>query len=707
MSVCWRSVFGLFGLCMLSTHRMALAQTASGAAAPELAAKLSAIEKAIEAKRNELHVAGAALAIVKDDQVIYSKGFGLRDVDGKLPVTPHTLFAIGSCTKAFTAMAAMISQEQHKLSLTDPPRKYLDYFKLRDPDIDAHVTLADLLSHRTGLMAYNDLPWVTGVLRPDQVIRAMADARPTAKLREKFQYNNVMFLTAGECVAAAQGTSYANAIKRLIFAPSGMRESDLSARDMQRAADHALGYDAPTQDKPLRRLPMRDLSNIAPAGAINSNITDMARWIRLMLGRGDIDGRRLINDQSFNELVSPHIPAGANRSYGYGWVVDTWKGHRMIWHNGGIDGFNAHLAMLPDERLGFILLTNVSSSQLPADTMNAVFTNLVGAAEPVASASTPSDRDPAHEAGDYRLEDVKLDVTVVYRDGRLFVHPHGQPEYAMTLVGARRYKLAPPAPPEVFISFRPVKTEPGHTELILQQGGATLVGTPLKAAAAAFAAPISVEELMHKRVEAEGGEAALRGHHTLQVTLSMDMENEGVTGEALRCWRLPGAAAEVDRLDAAGRTIGLTHDFFDGTAGRTESTFSPPDLHTGKDLTDARVGAVFAPELDWKSLFKSVDIKRMDKVDGEEVYVVEMTPDGGNPIVDYVSTRSFHLLKREAPGGVTETFRNYQTVSGVLMPFEIDRDDPNGHTILKVKRVRFDMRLPDDLFKPGYRRCHT
>jgi CubicO group peptidase (beta-lactamase class C family) len=680
--------------------------------AADMDAKLIAIEKTIEAKRNEMHVGGAALAIVKDDRIIFCKGFGMRDIAARLPVTPHTLFAIGSCTKAFTGMAALIAQEQGKLSITDPPRKYLPYFKLQDPDTDARVTIADLLSHRTGLMAYTDLPWFTGVLRPEQVIQAMADAKPTAKPGEKFQYNNVMFLAAGECIAAGYGTGYADVIRRQIFTPLGMRESNLSIREMQRAADHATGYDAPESDKPLRLLPMRDLTNIAPAGAINSNVIDMAQWIRLMLGGGQIDGKRLISAGSYRELVSPHISAGPNRAYGYGWVLDTWHGHRQIWHNGGIDGFNAHLAMLPDEHLGFILLTNISESGLPNAAVDAVFSELTApanAASPVTAGPVdpPSDPDPGREAGDYVLGNAQtgrtLPVTVAYRDNRLFLHPQGQPEFALTLVGARRYALAPPAPSGVFITFRPTKTDPGRTELVLEQEGATIIGAPVSQTA--FAAPISVEELMRRRLEAVGGETTLRNYHTLELVMSMQMENEGVTGECRRYWRLPGQYAEVDRYHAAGRDIGMTHEFYDGVAARTETTFSPPDVSTGKSLTDARIHAMFAPELDWKLAFKTVTIERMGKVDDEDVYVVRQTPTGGGDVVDYVSARSFLLLKREMPGGVSETLRSYQKVGDVLLPFEIDRSDSNGRTVLKVKSARFDARLSPDLFLPGYRRC--
>jgi CubicO group peptidase (beta-lactamase class C family) len=140
----------------------------------------SAIERVIEKKRKEEHVPGVALAIVKDNRIIFLDGFGLRDIEHDAPVTVDTLFEIGSATKAFTAMAAMISVEEGKLSLEDPPRKYLPYFRLRDPEADSKVIIRDLLSHRTGL-AEDDDGWIeNSKLSREEVIKAVMLNKPTA-----------------------------------------------------------------------------------------------------------------------------------------------------------------------------------------------------------------------------------------------------------------------------------------------------------------------------------------------------------------------------------------------------------------------------------------------------------------------------------------------------------------------------------------------
>ncbi|HKZ02489.1 MAG TPA: serine hydrolase domain-containing protein, partial [Pyrinomonadaceae bacterium] len=172
---------------------------------PDLAAGLAAIERTIDEKRKELGIPGAALVIVKDDKVIFMKGLGVKDFENKLPVTPDTLFAIGSSSKAFTAMAAVMSADKGKLSLDDSPKKLLPYFKMRDADTDAKITIRDLLSYRSGLNR-TDLAMVTNKLNRAELIQVAGMAKPTAKLREKFQYQNVMYAAAGEIVAKAEGT---------------------------------------------------------------------------------------------------------------------------------------------------------------------------------------------------------------------------------------------------------------------------------------------------------------------------------------------------------------------------------------------------------------------------------------------------------------------------------------------------------------------
>ncbi|GAC1404158.1 MAG: hypothetical protein NVSMB56_18790 [Pyrinomonadaceae bacterium] len=212
-------------------------ETRAASGTVDLSAQLAAVEKKIEAKRQELGVPGASLVIVKDDKVIYIKGLGYKDFERKIPVTPDTLFAIGSTTKAFTAMSVMMTIDEGKMSLGDSPKKFLPYFKLQDPDADAKITLRDLLSHSSGLNR-TDLAMVSGAFNREELIKIAGQAKPSAKLREKFQYQNIMFGAAGEAVAKAQNTTYEKFIAERIFKPLGMTASNLSVRDMKKSKDY-------------------------------------------------------------------------------------------------------------------------------------------------------------------------------------------------------------------------------------------------------------------------------------------------------------------------------------------------------------------------------------------------------------------------------------------------------------------------------------
>jgi len=202
--------FALSASVSVSLLPAAMAQQAAlakaSASAQDYTAALAAIEKTIDDRRKELGIPGLSLVIVKDDQIIYIKGLGVKDYEQKLPVTPDTRFAIGSASKAFTGMLAVMSADDGKLSLEDSPKKYLPYFTLRDPDAAAKITIRDLLAHRSGLNR-TDLAMVTGMLTREELIKVAAQAKPTAKLGEKFQYQNIMYTAAGEAVARAQNST--------------------------------------------------------------------------------------------------------------------------------------------------------------------------------------------------------------------------------------------------------------------------------------------------------------------------------------------------------------------------------------------------------------------------------------------------------------------------------------------------------------------
>lgn len=355
----------------------------------------AAVRKLLDERRQQLHIAGLAYAVVIDDRVVALDGLGLRDPARTLPATPDTVFPIGSCTKAFTAMAAAIASDEGKLSLDDSPRRYLPWFKLADPEANELVAIRDLLSHRTGLMAKADLAATPGVLTREQYLRAAAGAKPVARLREAFQYSNAMVTAAGEAVARAYGTTWERVIETRILAPLGMTATRTSSYRIPGEAAVGQTWDG----KAWRATPVTEsLGVMAPAGSIASTARDMARWLRMLTGGGVLDGKRVVSEAMLRELTAPHIAIDAARSYALGWVVYDWKGHRVIEHNGGSDGLSALVSFLPDRRAGFVVLANSSPTEmtqigkLGAALWPAI---LDEAPAPVAAAAAPIPRAPA------------------------------------------------------------------------------------------------------------------------------------------------------------------------------------------------------------------------------------------------------------------------------------------------------------------------
>jgi CubicO group peptidase (beta-lactamase class C family) len=459
---------------------------ATAASVQSYAEPLAAIEKSIDAKRQELGIPGLSLAIVKDDKVIYMKGLGFKDFERKLPVTPDTLFAIGSASKAFTGMAAVISADEGRLSLDDSPKKFLPYFTLRDADAAAKITIRDLLSHRSGLNR-TDLAMVTNQLNREELIKVAGQAKPTAKLGEKFQYQNVMYAAAGEVVAQAQNSTWDKVIASKIFKPLGMKASDTTTAEMQKSPDFSFGYDFNATTKVTRRLPQRQIPAAAPAGAINSNARDMTQWLRFMLAGGVIDGKRLVSEKSFNETITKQMAIGGTVDYGLGWFLRNWNGHKVVEHGGNIDGFNAQVALMPDQKLGFVLLTNVTGSPMVSFAMNTIWTNLVGAPKTTEVKAPGASVDSNLEVGTYHFADAGVNFEVTLKDGTLTLTVPGQPPYPLQNIGERRYKLLEPAPAGFFATFRPVKDKPAETELFVEQPQGNVVAVKVTKPAAVTA----------------------------------------------------------------------------------------------------------------------------------------------------------------------------------------------------------------------------
>ena len=678
-------------------------------------AQLAAIEKAIDEKRKELGIPGLSLAIVKDDKVIYLKGLGVKNVEKNLPVTPDTRFAIGSSSKAFTAMLAVMSADDGKLSLDDSPKKFLPYFTLRDEEAAAKITIRDLLAHRSGLNR-TDIAMVTGVLNREELIKVAGMAKPTAKLGEKFQYQNVMYAAAGEAVAKAENSTWDNLIASRIFKPLKMNNSDTTSEAMQKARDYSFGYDYNASTKVTRRLPQRAIPAAAPAGAINSSARDMAQWVRLMLSNGTIDGRRVVSEKGFDELIRKQVNIAGPVDYGLGWFLRQWNGHKVIEHGGNIDGFNAQVALMPDQKLGFVLLTNVTASSLGATAMNTIWKSFVVDPDATTKSSEPAG-DPKLEVGKYLFAAAQVDFHVNLENDKLTLTVPGQPTFPLENIGGRRYKLGDPAPSGFFATFRPVKGKESEMELFLEQPHGNVVAAKVRTEVKANPSSgpgigegfIPVETLITNMIKAYGGEENLRKHKSSFTTVDLDFENQGVQAKGTISSRAPNMTASEMTFMALGKKLGSVVTFFDGTGGGEVISFAPEETYSGKRLEDIRLSADFYDLLNWRNNYKSITVKRMGKVGDEDVWVLEKTSEKGTPVTDYISAKSYLVLRRdsvvvsemagiELP--VKQLLSDYRNVDGVMIPFKtVSSNVANGDIVIRVLDVKFDVDIPDNVFR--------
>ncbi len=310
---------------------------------------------------------GLAIAIVKDDSIVYAKGFGVRKLGDPAPVTPRTLFAIGSTTKAMTATALGMLVDEGRLTWDDKVADRLPTFRLLDPNLTRELTIADLLTHRTGLPGTDDRLWMGSRYSRAEVIRRVQFLKAAHPVRTQFDYFNIGFLTAGEIVAVVSGTSWDAFIRDRIFRPLRMESSNTSIRDLGETADVATPHDL--RAGKVVPIKYRNIDNIGPAGSVNSNVLDMAQWIRFNLSGAKYAGRQLLNPATHRTITTPHMlvgadPTGSPVSYGFGWALGRSEGFNIIEHGGGIDGMITNVTMAPSEHLGVVVLSNNGASNI-------------------------------------------------------------------------------------------------------------------------------------------------------------------------------------------------------------------------------------------------------------------------------------------------------------------------------------------------------
>jgi CubicO group peptidase (beta-lactamase class C family) len=341
-------------------------------AGPARADKLDA--KALDAVLAEgvqrWRVPGLACAVVVGDEV-HLAGAGVRRAGSKEAVTSDTIFAIGSCTKAFTAAALGILVDEKKADWDDRVRKHLPWFRLADPLADREVRLRDLLCHRTGL-GRHDLLWYRSPWSVEESVRRMAHLERASSFRSTYEYNNLAYLAAGLAIAAAAKEPWHDFTRKRLLEPLGMKSAVFTSGDAQKARDHATPHRRQGgQWSPIDWYP--DDNQIRASGSLKCSARDLSRWVRMQLAGGELNGKRILSREALAQTHTPQIVvprrAGESRlteatltSYALGWIVSDYRGEKVLEHGGAVDGFRARIVLLPKARVGVVLLTNAEEA---------------------------------------------------------------------------------------------------------------------------------------------------------------------------------------------------------------------------------------------------------------------------------------------------------------------------------------------------------
>lgn len=330
---------------------------------------------------------GFAVAVVEKDKLVYAKGFGYKDRAAQKPVTPNTVFAIGSCTKAFTAAIIGQLNGEGKLDLDKPVRDYLPELHFYTAEMNNGITLGDMMCHRTGLPRY-DWSWSEYPSSSrDTLMRRIRFREPTEPLRKKFQYNNSMYMLQGAVVEKITNKSWEANVREKLFMPLGMSHSNTDFAEWMHSDDIAFGYDL-KRDSLIHKVRYNDLGGMSPAGGISSNVLDMANWLTMWIQGGRYKGQKVLPAEFVTAAISsqmvmdPGLPTTGlpdlqMTNYGLGWALSSYRGHYRVEHGGNVTGFSASTCFFPTDSIGIVVLCNQGSSFVPGIVRNIIADRLL------------------------------------------------------------------------------------------------------------------------------------------------------------------------------------------------------------------------------------------------------------------------------------------------------------------------------------------
>jgi CubicO group peptidase (beta-lactamase class C family) len=332
-------------------------------------------------------VPGLAIAVVKDDAVVFARGYGVRRLGGPEPVDPETLFGFLSPTKGLGAAAVGVLVDEGRLGWDDSVVDRLAWFRVSDPAATTRIRLRDLLSHGTGYQDDHRL-WHGRGGTTSEVARRTDQLRPVAAPGTEFHYNNVMYAVVGEVIESVSGEPWDAFVRDRLFAPLGMRRSTTSVAELASRTNVASPHARRVFGRlgPVRPIEYLDIDNIGLAGSVHTTALEAAQWLRVLLNDGEYEGRRVLEPETVREMARPQVPfppdlddrLGGDRafrplcgyvdfgslSYGLGWFIMRYRGRDALMHGGGINGQRSAVALLPAEGVGVVVLSNLQDTEI-------------------------------------------------------------------------------------------------------------------------------------------------------------------------------------------------------------------------------------------------------------------------------------------------------------------------------------------------------
>ena len=327
----------------------------------------------IQKSLKEWETPGLALAIVKNDSVIFMKGYGVTKMGESTPVTQKTIFAIASTTKAMTVACLAMLADSGKIRWDDPVTKHLPWFQLYDPYVTRELTIRDLLSHRSGLERGDNI-WYLSPYSREEVLRRVRFLKPNWSFRSRYGYQNIMFVAAGQIIPSVTTSSWDDFVSQRLFGPLGMSRTRPNLKSLGGLDEVATPHSR--VDGTMQPIRMASYDNIGPAGSVLSCVEDMAKWVRLNLNGGVFNGKRIISPEAVREIQTPQTivrldstdqalhPSSHFKAYGLGWYLRDYLGRKLVQHDGAYDGMQAWVTLVPEERLGFVILLNAEHTDL-------------------------------------------------------------------------------------------------------------------------------------------------------------------------------------------------------------------------------------------------------------------------------------------------------------------------------------------------------